>query len=298
MKTKDLKELINNFKEPYILNKYQKKNNKIVKRFIDELQNRKSILIDLLNKENGTWNTEFDIEKILNSVTNQYIKLNEENNKKFGIGNIVAITSGDILLQIDLIIKAIISNCRILFILNPILFSFNLYIVSIIQEILRDEGLNKELIAAASSLTYKKQLIDNRNYIDCIIINKDYEEYSYFKERVDSKVIYLDYGNINIYVDSNEFNDEIDKIAKETRKIEFNIYKYDINNVEEFFSNEINNFIFNTVVIFSKDIKKCMRFYEGIKSNNIFINEFNLDKIQIGFKTDDLQFEKNLVIKK
>ena len=201
-------------------------------------------------------------------------------------------------LQLDLIIKTIITNCKMVFILSPILSNFNLYIISIIQEILENENLDKGLISAANSLTYKNIILDNKDYIDCMIINKEYGEYRYFKDKIDSKIIYLDYGNINVYVDTERFDNDVERIIEQANDIEMDVYKYDISNLEEFFKKEIHNFIFNTVAIYSKDIKKCMRLYEAIKSDNIFINQFDIDCIKIGLELNELQFEKNLIIGK
>lgn len=298
MKLQKLCEVIDKFNDPYILNKYDKKNNIIIKRFISELKEKKQILEELLNKENEKFNTKFDIELILDAILNKYNDFKQENNKKFGIGNIVAITNGDIYLQIDLIIKAILSNNRMLFINSPVLSNFNLYIVSIIQEILKDENLDKGLISIVYPLEYKEVLVENQKNIDCIIVNKEYEEYSYFRKNVDLKVMYLDYGNINIYTDSDKFDSQIEKIVGEASNKEMDVYRYDIENIDEFFQKENNNFIFNTAVIFSNDIKKCMRLYEAIKAKNIFINEFDANKIEIGLDLSQIQFEKNLIIKK
>lgn len=297
MELQEINKVINKFKTSYVLNKYKKKNYKIVKSFIDELQNRKKILVEVLDKENQIWNTKFNLHNVLNKISTEYYEMEEDKSKKFGIGNVVSITNGDIYLQIDLIIKAIISNCRMVFVLSPVLSEFNLYVISIIQEILEAEDIEKDLISAVHSITYKKELIENKSYIDCIIINKEYDEYNYFKERVDSKVIYLDYGNVNVYVDSDEFKNRESEILNQTNNLEMDVYRYEVDDIEEFFTKETNNFIFNTVVFFSKDIKKCMRFYEIIKSNNVFINEFDVDKIKIGLEIKDLQFEKNIIIK-
>ena len=298
MKSQKLCEIMDKFKEPYILNKYDKKNNVIIKKLVSGLKEKKQILEKLLNKENKKFNTKFDIEFILDAILNKYNNFKQENNKKFGVGNIVAITNGDAYLQIDLIIKAIISNNRILFINSPVLFNFNLYVVSIIQEILKDENLGEDLISMAYPLEYKKTLIENQKNIDCIIVNKEYEEYSYFKKNVDLKVIYLDYGNINVYIDSDKFDSQIKKIVEEASEREMEVYRYDIENIDEFFQKENNNFIFNTAVIFSDDIKKCMRLYEALKAKNIFINEFDINKIEIELDLSQIQFEKNLFIEK
>lgn len=298
MKLQKLCEIMDKFKEPYILNKYDKKNNIIIKRFISELKERKQMLEELLNKENEKFNTKFDIGLILEAILNKYNDFKQENNKKFGIGNIVAITNGDLYLQIDLIIKAILSNNRMLFINSPVLSNFNLYIVSIIQEILKDENLDENLISIVYPLEYKEVLVENQKNIDCIIVNKEYEEYSYFRKNVDLKVMYLDYGNINVYTDSDNFDSQIEKVVEEASNKEMDVYRYDIENIDEFFQKENNNFIFNTAVIFSDDIKKCMRLYEAIKAKNIFINEFDANKIEIGLDLSQIQFEKNLIIKK
>ena len=154
MELQELNEVMYKFREPYILNKYKKRNGIVVKRFIDKLQERKQILKELLNKENETWNTNFSIERIFDILLVQYTNIEEKKDKKFGVGNIVAITNGDVYLQIDLIIKAIISNCRIVFISPPIAFNFNLYIVSIIKEILKEEHLEDNLVSLVNALEY------------------------------------------------------------------------------------------------------------------------------------------------
>ena len=59
-----------------------------------------------------------------------------------------------------------------------------------------------------------------------------------------------------------------------------------------------NNFIYNASVIFSKDLKKCMRFYEAMKAQNIFINKLDINEIDIGLDIKEIQFSKKLIIDK
>ena len=66
--------------------------------------------------------------------------------------------------------------------------------------------------------------------------------------------------------------------------------------MEDFLKKETNNFVFNTTVIFSKDIKKCMRLYEAIKSRNIFINKFDINEIETGLDINEFLFEKKVLI--
>ena len=297
MDFQEFDEIIDYFRKPYVLNKYGKKNFIILKKFISELKGKNKEVSNLLEIENKEWKREYSIDRFYGTLE-KYIDIEEKSNQKFGIGNAVAVLTGDPYLNLELIIKAILSNCNIMFIANPTLVNFNLYVISIMQDILQEENLDQRLISIVNEIDYKTKITKNKDVIDCIIVNKYYEEYAYFAKNTSSKVIYLDYGNINIYTDSEEYEENIDNIVSEVYKIDIDVYDYKINNIEEFLKKEKNNFIFNTAVIFSKDIKKCMRFYEAIKARNVFINDFDITKIDIGLEIEELEFNKNLIIKK
>ena len=108
----------------------------------------------------------------------------------------------------------------------------------------------------------------------------------------------MDYGNVNIYTDSDEYEEKIESIVSELDNVDIDVYDYKINNFEEFLIKEKNNFIFNTAVIFSKDLKKCMRFYEAMKAENIFINKLDINEIDIGIDIERFRFNKKLIINK
>lgn len=288
-------EIIKSFKEPYVLNKYSKKNLLILSKFIDKLKNNKNILSKILEDENTYWDNEYTIEVFYKNLK-KYSDFKEEKNQKFGIGNIIAIPTGNPYLHLELIINAIIANCKIMIIANPNMFQFNLFVTQVIRSILEEENLDKNLISYVNILDYKTKILENQNVIDCIILNQDYDEYNYFVKNIVSKVIYLDYGNINIYSDSNDFKEKIDDIVNKTYKIDMQVYDYNIDNLDIFIEKNNNNFIFNTAIIFSKDIKKCMRLYEILKARNIFINTFDINKIDIGLDINDLLFDKKIII--
>ena len=295
MEFQDFNEIISSFKEPYKLNKYSKKEITILNKFIEELNNKIDLLNDILEKENNHWQSSYSIDRF-KKIVNNYTNYNLGKKHKFGIGNIIAITNGDPYLHLELIIKTVISGCRIMIISNPTLVNFNLYITQIIRDILEKEKLDRDLISFVNIMDYRSKIIENQNVIDCIIINKDYDEYNYFVNNLVCKTIFLDYGNINIYTDSEEYESIIENIVKETYSVNISTYKYRINDLKSFASNENNNFIFNTAVIFSNDVNKCMDLYEIIKARNIFINTFDINKIDIGLDINDLLFEKKIVI--
>ena len=292
MDFQEFDEIINSFKEQYILNKYCKKNNLIIYKFIQELRNNKELIEKALEDENKYWGRNFKIEKLFRML-DKYANIELGNKEKFGIGNIVAITTGDPYLHLELIIKSILANCKLMVIANPTMINFNLYITNVIRDVLESEKLDKNLISFIDIFDYKSKIVENKNAIDCIIVNQNYEDYDFFIKKVFAKVIYLDYGNINIYTDSAEYEESIEKIVTDTDSIDMDVYDYKI---DEFLKKENNNFIFNTAVIYSKDIKKCMQLYEMIKARNIFINTFDINKIDIGLDINDLLFEKNIVV--
>ena len=289
-------EIIEYFKEPYILNKYEKKNYIILKEFINKLKEDKE-LVNLLKIENKEWKRKYKIDKFY-KILEKYKDIEEKSDQKFGIGNVVAVLTGDPYLNLEIIINAVLTNCNIMFIANPTLVNFNLYVISIMQDILKKENLDERLISMVNEIDYKNKIIKNKDIIDCIIVNKYYEDYSYFSQNTTSKVIYLDYGNVNIYTDSDEYEEKIESIVSELDNVDIDVYDYKINNFEEFLIKEKNNFIFNTAVIFSKDLKKCMRFYEAMKAENIFINKLDINEIDIGIDIERFRFNKKLIINK
>ena len=297
MEFQNFGDIINNFKKPCKLNKYLKKEIFVLKEFINELNSKIDLLSNILEKENEQWNSKYTIERF-KKVIDKYKNSNIEINHKFGIGNIVAITNGDPYLHLELIINAIISRCKIMIIANPTLINFNLYITQIVREVLKQEELDEDLISIVNTINYRSKIIENQKFIDCVVINKDYEEYNFFTKKMFSKIIYLDYGNINIYVDSEEFENKIEEIVNLTYGIDISVYKYKIDNLEKFFSSGNNSFIFNTAVIFSNDIKKSMDFYELIKARNIFINKFDINEIETGLDINDFLFDKKVIFNK
>lgn len=292
----NFQEVINNFKEKYILNKYNQKNKEVIQQIRETLNYNKSELEEILKQENDLWETNYKTDKIYSVIEESIKEIDNKKSKSFGIGNIVAITTGDVYLQIELILKAIASNCKIMFISNPMLYSINKYICDVVQKILEKNSINKLNISIIKEISYKKKIIDNKEYIDCIIINQDYDNYSYFKKNTYAKTIYLDYGNINVYTDSAEYKEKVEEIANIADMQNMIVYNIKIDNIDNIIEEENNNFIYNTAIIYSKDIKKCMELYEYIKANNIFINKFDINSIKTGLKLEEFVFEKNVYI--
>lgn len=295
MEFQDFDKVIEKFKEPYKLNKYNKRNIIILEKFIKIINEQKKNLTDIMKEENKEWHYNYSIDKFF-EIIKEYEGIKNIKNKKFGIGNIVAIEIENPYLFLDLIIKTILSNCRIMIISGPAMISFNMYVLSIIQEVLRKDGLDQDLISMVNILDYKKRIIDNEDAIDCIIVNRDYDEYYYFIEKTTIKVVYLDYGNLNLYIDEDENEDIIRNIIVVANENDMDLYRYNIKNLESFLKEESNNYIFNTAIIYSKDIKKCMKLCEVIKAKNIFINTFDINKIEIGLDINELLFEKKIII--
>ena len=296
MEFQNFDSIIEKFREPYKLNKFRKKNFIVLEKFIKRLKNEKANLTKMLNKENEEGKYNYKIDRFF-SIVNKYDKAKFINNQTFGIGNVIAIEIQDPYLNLDLIIKTILSNCRLMIIAGGALIEFNMYIVSIIQEILKEEDLDTSLISMVDLLDYKKKIVDNKEVVDCIIVNRDYDTYYFFIKNTAIKTIYLDYGNINIYADEDENEETINQIMEIANGNDMDVYTYKINNLEEFFKTDRNNFIYNTAIILSKDIKKCMKLYEVIKAQNIFINTFDIDDIEIGLDIKELQFEKRIIVK-
>lgn len=277
---------------------YQGHNIDILKEFKSTIKKNEKTLKEVLHNDNKEWGYIYSIEKLLEvldkDISNEKISNKEE--LVVSIGSVFVISNGDPYITIDLIKKALISNSAIVFVNGYEMYSINETIINLAGKILQKYNLDRKLIHIIDLPNYK-DLTDYIEYIDCIIAVKDYDIYTYFSNETSCKVIYSDYGNLNIYTDCDDFEDDIKYIIDDARLENKDAYIYKIDSIKDFFKYETNNFVFNTVAIYTKNADECVEFFKKIKSRNVYINLNPLKYTDIDVDVNEFLYTKKVIFK-
>jgi len=259
------------------------------------LEKNASTIKEIISKENNFLKTNYEYNKIFHSFDNIKNYDFEQIKKYSSIGRIVCITNGDIYFILELIIKSILTKSKIVFVTDSYMINTNKYLVGLAQKALEKYDVPNFAISLFDLRNYK-EVLNVANNIDCIVINKDYDLYKEIQYATDVKVIYSDYGNINIYSDSDEFDIEIKKVYDEAKKEEKDVFLSKTDDIQKYINKMNNNFVFYSVVIYTKDIEKCTYFLKNIKAENVYINQNPFEINDIEFSEFQFLYKKKIKI--
>ena len=227
------------------------------------------------------------IEKYVHNVTPVV------STKTVPYGNIVALTNGNPYITLELCILAILTNNSIIFLNEVDMVHTNQALIEIIKEFLQKENKNENQV--------NFQVIDNfktisqyQDLIDCMIIIGDYDKYHYCSTNMTSKVIFSDYTNINIYTDTDFFDEGIQFIIEKAAQMDILVYLYRMKDINELLEIEGNNFVFHTTAIYTQDAKEAFTFIDKIKSKNVYINKNPLETYALDITEEDLVYHKKI----
>lgn len=238
----------------------------------NELFNQNSENIKhILEKENDAMKANYSYYKLKSKF--DLIKDYEfdELKKYSGIGTIVCVTNGDPYLVLELMIKVILTKNKIVFLSDSYMNSINIFLVELMKKVLEKYQVSQDVVSIMYLRNYKmvSKVIDK---IDCIIVNKEYEIYKEIQEICNIKTIYLDYGNINIYSEGEEFDAQIKEVCTRATKENKQVYLAKTDDIQEHLDNMNNNVLYHAIVIYTKNAEKCTYFLKNIKAENIYIN--------------------------
>ena len=64
---------------------------------------------------------------------------------------------------------------------------------------------------------------------------------------------------------------------------------------QDYLDNMSNNFVFHSVVVYTKRIEKCTYFFKNIKAKNVYINKSPFENIDIDFSEFEFLYQKKIV---
>ena len=172
----------------------------------------------------------------------------------------------------------------------------NKLLIECIKTVFKQEKLKEDTIDFIEVVS-KEKIISMQDEFDLLYYFGNKEEYLWFIKRlhIDSK--FENFGEMYVYVDSDDFKDillEIDKYAY-VNEIKVNYYTDSIENTSKLINNKNN--INKISVIFTKDIEKAYGFIKKIKSENVYININPCEYIKYDTNLNNLVYLKNVILK-
>jgi len=269
-------------------------NEMLINDFIELFNSNNKAITNILLEENSIFNANYKYDYML-KVVNRLKDYEYDNIKKyFSIGTVACITNGDTYFVLELILKSLLKKTKIIFATESYMFSINTYLVKLAQKVLENHGISKEAISIHRIKSYK-DVIEEMDNLDCIVVNKDYDLYKTIEELTNIKVVYSDYGNINVYSESEDFKSQIEIICEKAQKEDKDIFLIETKDIQKHLDSMNNNSIFYSVVIYTKNLEKCKYFFKNIKAENVYINKDPFEYIDVNFSEFEFLYKKKIV---
>jgi len=299
---------------------FGKKINGILKEIKQALENNKEAIlkankIDLKN-ENG-FLIDFEIiNKILGNASEETIWYGKvicsqrDIDKKIiygkqimDIGNVVVITDGNPYVLIEMMIRNILAGNTTIFANNGFMYGVNQLLVQIIQEVLEQFKISKELVQIYVTQNYD-EILNNYANIDLVVVIGNWELQRLIIEKSKIKTITSGYENFEIYVENQKHNEFIKKIMKtglnvqvymrEDLKLDYPDVLLVVDLEEAIAKINYNGSRYSTA-IFTESPDNAAKFIREIKAKIVTVNASPTIERLIDIKQTDLVCEKTII---
>lgn len=292
----------------------------LISSFKEEINNNFNLLleankIDIENKNGFQINLE-TINNICDLVLKETYSYgdvtlsqrNEQLNITYGkqitnIGTVCTIFNGNTYILIEMLLRNLLSNNANIFIYNNYMYGTNTYIIEITKEILRKNNLNPDMINQFITEDYQS-ILKNTTSIDLVVCIGNKELQSIVLEQSKTKTLISGYENFEIYIDSLEHIEFLERIMSQGLNI--TLYAKESLGVinEEIIlvldEDEAISMINNTgskysTSIFTEDTEIASKFLKEIKSNQVLVNTSPTIERFLDIKQQDLYLEKTII---
>lgn len=256
----------------------------------------KAFLIDYKN-----WEIKLELDmffKILASVkASEYLPKFSKENIVDGIGNILFVGNNSPYLVFSFIINSIYTNNKVCVALENKMKASNIAIIELIKKVLEENKYDSSCLSYIE-IEQKENILKYQDDFELIYYMGNKEDYINFAKRIHVQSIFENFGEMYVYIDSQEFKEmflEIDKFAY-LNDIKVEYYNTDFENAIE--SINKNNNVNKISAIFTKNTDKAYEFIKNIKSENVYINMNPCENFDYKIKQDNLVYKKNIRIRK
>ena len=319
MKENDINKIINN---ALLLDKKALSNNikPILKNIKISIKDNQDILLQankIDTKNNNAFQLSFDIiDNIFKRVEKENIfykdvtLLQNDDNKKIiygkqimDYGNVVIITDGNPYLSLEMILRNIMAGNTIILVNNGFMYGTNNLIVNIVQSILENYKVSKNLIQLFITDDYK-EVLNNYANIDLVICIGNHELQRLIIRESKNKVITSGYENFDLYIEDTKHLDFLNKIINTGLNVNLYINKdtsldYDtaiiVSDIDEAIAQINYNGSRYSSAIFTSSNFNASKFIREVKSSIVTVNTSPTIERICDIKQLDLVYEKTII---
>ena len=285
------------------MNNYMFKKEKVLNLFDkikEEFIKGKNVLEKGFDLDLKEWDIKIEFEKVIqiidNMKNNEYLPVFSKEKIVDGIGRIGLVSNGNPYLILNFVLSCIYTNNKVDVILTDKMLASNKVLLECIIKVFKSEKLDLNTVTFTEVVS-KDKVIGMQDEYDLLYYFGNKEEYINYSKRlhIDSK--FENFGEMYVYIDSEEFKSyllEIDKFAY-INEIKVNYYTESLDKASKRINNKNN--INKISVIFTKNIEKAYEFIKTIKSENVYININPCEDIKFETNLNNLVYSKNVIIK-
>lgn len=285
------------------MNNYMFKKEKVLNLFDkikEEFIKGKNVLEKGFELDLKEWDIKIEFEKVIqiidNMKNNEYLPVFSKEKIIDGIGRIGLVSNGNPYLILNFVLSCIYTNNKVDVILTDKMLASNKVLLECIIKVFKNEKLDLNTVTFTEVVS-KDKVIGMQDGYDLLYYFGNKEEYINYSKRlhIDSK--FENFGEMYVYIDSEEFKSyllEIDKFAY-INEIKVNYYTESLDKASKRINNKNN--INKISVIFTKNIEKAYEFIKTIKSENVYININPCEDIKFETNLNNLVYSKNVIIK-
>ena len=319
MKENDINKIINN---ALLVDKKNLSDNikPILKNIKISIKDNQDILLQankIDTKNNNSFQLSFDIiDNIFKRVEKENIfykdvtLLQKDDNKKIiygkqimDYGNVVIITDGNLYLSLEMILRNIMAGNTIILVNNGFMYGTNNLIVNIVQSILENYKVSKNLIQLFITDDYK-EVLNNYANIDLVICIGNHELQRLIIRESKNKVITSGYENFDLYIEDTKHLDFLNKIINTGLNVNLYINKdtnldYDtaiiVSDIDEAIAQINYNGSRYSSAIFTSSNFNASKFIREVKSSIVTVNTSPTIERICDIKQLDLVYEKTII---
>ena len=319
MKENDINKIINN---ALLVDKKNLFDNikPILKNIKISIKDNQDILLQankIDTKNNNAFQLSFDIiDNIFKRVEKENIfykdvtLLQKDDNKKIiygkqimDYGNVVIITDGNPYLSLEMILRNIIAGNTIVLVNNGFMYGTNNLIVNIVQSILENYKVSKNLIQLFINDDYK-EVLNNYANIDLVVCIGNHELQRLIIRESKNKVITSGYENFDLYIEDTKHLDFLNKIINTVLNVNLYINKdtnldYDtaiiVSDIDEAIAQINYNGSRYSSAIFTSSNFNASKFIREVKSSIVTVNTSPTIERICDIKQLDLVYEKTII---
>lgn len=319
MKENDINKIINN---ALLVDKKNLSDNikPILKNIKISIKDNQDILLQankIDTKNNNAFQLSFDIiDNIFKRVEKENIfykdvtLLQKDDNKKIiygkqimDYGNVVIITDGNLYLSLEMILRNIMAGNTIILVNNGFMYGTNNLIVNIVQSILENYKVSKNLIQLFITDDYK-EVLNNYANIDLVICIGNHELQRLIIRESKNKVITSGYENFDLYIEDTKHLDFLNKIINTGLNVNLYINKdtnldYDtaiiVSDTDEAIAQINYNGSRYSSAIFTSSNFNASKFIREVKSSIVTVNTSPTIERICDIKQLDLVYEKTII---